>query len=135
MGHAVVHVLGDGAHDLHGDLAGRLRRRRRLERLVGQLAPAQTEMVVDVGDDRPLEPGGDVMPAEPPLGLVRRGVVAVAGVVGEVDPADERDLAVDHDRLLVMAVERVLARIGLAADARVPRTRFSTVLATSLRVG
>ena len=48
-----------------------------------------------------------------------RDVEAVAGVVGHVDPADEGDLAVDDHRLLVVAVERVLARIGLAADPRV----------------
>jgi hypothetical protein len=46
------------------------------------------------------------------------GVVAVAAEVGHVDTANERDLAIDHQRLLVVAVKRVLAGIELAADLR-----------------
>ena len=61
------------------------------------------------------------MPAEPPARVVLLGVVAVAGVVGQVDPADERQLAVDHDRLLVVAVERVLARVAVGLDPGVAR--------------
>ena len=46
------------------------------------------------------------------------GVEAIAAVVGDVDAADEGKAAVDHHDLLVMAVDRVLARVGLAADPR-----------------
>ena len=45
-------------------------------------------------------------------------VVPVAGLVREVDPADEGDPVVDDDRLLVVAVNRPLARIELALDPR-----------------
>ena len=40
------------------------------------------------------------------------------------DASDEGQLSIHHDRLLVMAMERMLARIGLAADARPPGQRF-----------
>ena len=83
----------------------------------------------------PREPRGDVVPAEPSAGLVGRDVEAVAGVVGQVDPADERELAVDHDRLLVVAVERVLPRVGLAADAGPAGEVLDAPRATSARVG
>ncbi len=46
-------------------------------------------------------------------------VVAVAGLRGEIDPADERDAVVDHDRLLVVAVQRPFLRIERALDLRV----------------
>jgi hypothetical protein len=85
--------------------------------------PARDEVVVDVGDGRPPQPRAHVVPAETPSRRVVARVEAIAGVVGEVDPAREGQLAVDADRLLVMAVERVLAGIGLALDARRARER------------
>ena len=101
-------------------LAGGRRWRRPLELLTGQLVPAQREVIVDVGHHRAAQARAHVVPAEPaPGGMVAR-VEPVAGVVGHVDAADERDLAVDDHGLLVVAVERVLARVGLATDARVP---------------
>jgi hypothetical protein len=45
-------------------------------------------------------------------------VEAVAREIGEVDAADERELVVDHDRLLVVAVHRPLAAVERTADAR-----------------
>ena len=41
-------------------------------------------------------------------------IEAIAAELGQVDPADEGDLVIDHDDLLVMAVDRVLARIQSA---------------------
>ena len=89
-----------------------------LERSPVSSCQRSTNWSVDVGDRGPLESGADVVPAEPAPGIVCAGVEAIAAVVGQVDPADERDPAVDHDRLLVMAVERVLPRVGLAPDPR-----------------
>jgi hypothetical protein len=54
------------------------------------------------------------------------GVVAVASEVGHVDAADEGQLSVDHDRLLVVAVERVLARITFTADLGLAGQRLQT---------
>ena len=67
------------------------------------------------------------MPAETTPGGVVAGVEPVAAVVGDVDAADECDLAVHHHRLLVVAVERMLARVGLAADPRPARERLDGV--------
>ena len=73
-------------------------------------------MLGHVGDSGSAQPGGHVVPAERPAGAVRAGVVAVAAVVGEVDAPDERQLAVDHHGLLVMAVEGVLAGVAVGPD-------------------
>ena len=43
-------------------------------------------------------------------------VEAVAGEVGEVDAADERELVVDDHELLVVAVQRALVRVERARD-------------------
>ena len=99
------------------------RRARALEALAGHLAPAPREVVVHVGHRGSAQPRADVVPAQAPPGLVRARVEAVAGVVGEVDAVDEGQLSVDGDRLLVVAVEGVLARVHLAADARAARER------------
>ena len=92
-----------------------------LQALAGDRVPARGEVVVHVGHGGAAQPRADVVPAQAPAGGVVARVEAVAGVVGEVDAVDERQLAVDADRLLVVAVERVLARVDLAADARVAR--------------
>ena len=49
------------------------------------------------------------------------GVEPVAGFGGQVDPADERDPVVDHDRLLVVAMERALVAVERDLHLRVPR--------------
>ena len=48
-------------------------------------------------------------------------VEAIAGLVGHVDAVDERDLVVDDDGLLVVAVDRVLARVAVGLDVGVAR--------------
>ena len=45
-------------------------------------------------------------------------VEAVAAERGQVDAADERDLAVDDHELLVVAVHRALVRVERAPDPR-----------------
>ena len=90
-------------------------------RLARDLVPAHAEVVGDVGDRRALDPHADVVPAELAPGRVAGGVEAVAGLVGQVDAVDERDLVVDDDRLLVVAVDRVLARVAVGLDLRVAR--------------
>ena len=112
----VVHAVGDRPHDLDRVLAGVGRGRRAVQRLPGQLAPAQREVIVDVGDRGAAQARPDVVPAEPAPRRVVARVEPVAGVVGHVDSADERELAVDDHGLLVVAVERMLAGVGLAAD-------------------
>ena len=92
--------------------------RRPVQLIAREFAPAQREVVVDVGDRGAAQARADVVPAEPAARRMVTGVEPIAAVVGHVDTADERDLAVDNDGLLVVAVERMLARIGLAADPR-----------------
>jgi hypothetical protein len=86
--------------------------------LARQLPPAEREVILDVGEGGAAQACADVMPAEPAPGRMVARVEPVAGVVGHVDAADERDFAVDDHRFLMMAVERVLARIDLTADPR-----------------
>ena len=118
VGDRVVHAVRDRPHDLDGVTAGGWGRGRPVELLAGQLPPAEREVILDVGERGSAQARADVVPAEPaPRRMVAR-VEPVAGVVGHVDAADERDFAVDDHRLFVMAVERVLARIDLAADPR-----------------
>ena len=45
-------------------------------------------------------------------------VVAITAEVRQVDAADEGDLVVDHDELLVVAVHRALVRVQRGLDAR-----------------
>ncbi len=123
-GDRVVHVLLDRAQDLHGRGARRGRRHQLRKQLAGQLVPANAEVLADVGDGRSAQTRRDVVPADPPSRLMLLGVVTVAGRVGEVNPADERELAVDHDRLLVMAVKWVLARVTVGLDPRHPGQVF-----------
>ena len=73
-------------------------------------------MLRNVVDGGTLQARADVVPAEAPACRMIARVPAIAGHVGHVDPADEGKLAVDHQRLLVMAVERVLPRVPLASD-------------------
>jgi hypothetical protein len=72
----------------------------------------------DVRHDGPLEPYCRVVPAEAAAARVLARIEPVARQVGQVDPADERDLVVDDDELLVMAVERPLLRVERHRDAR-----------------
>ena len=99
-------------------VAGGRRRGWSARPLARQLQPAKREVVGHVRHRRTAKARGDVVPAEPPARAVLLGVEPIAGVVGQIDAADERELAVDHDRLLVVTVERMLARVGLAPDPR-----------------
>src|ERR1700761_4600855 len=102
-------------------------RLRRRQVLSGDLAPAHREVIVDVEHGRAANTRADVVPAQlAPCGMVA-GVEAVAAEVGDVDAADERDLAVHHHGLLVMAVEWMLARVGHAADPRPAREHLDGV--------
>jgi hypothetical protein len=78
--------------------------------------PAHEEVPRDVGHDRPLEPDGGVVPAEPVAARVSARVEPVAPEAGQVDPPDECDLVVHDDELLVVAVERTLARVERHRD-------------------
>ena len=60
------------------------------------------------------------MPTDVRAWLVLVRVIPVAGFGGQIDPADEGDAIVDHDRLLVMAVERAFLVVERALDLRVP---------------
>ena len=95
--------------------------------LAGDLAPSHREVIVDIEHRRAAQSRADVVPAQTPPGGMVAGVETVAAEVGDVDAADERDLAVHHHGLLVMAVERMLARVGLAADPRPARERLDGV--------
>ena len=66
-------------------------------------------MVGDVGDRRAAQPDRGVVPAQWATRRVVGAVVPVAFERGEVDAAHERQLAVDDDDLLVVAVHEVLA--------------------------
>ena len=112
-------MLGHRAHELrlHSpfDRSGPARVRRRVVR---ELAPAQEEVRSDVGDERALEPEARVVPAER---VARRMLAAVEPLSfegGQVDAADERDVVVDDDELLVVAVHRPLVRVERHRDAR-----------------
>ena len=82
----------------------------------------------DVGDGGPADPRGGVVP---PVLAARRMVAAVEAVSGharEVDAADERRMAVDHDQLLVMTVHRTFLAVGGRADARPVRQPVEVVV-------
>ena len=70
----LVHVLGDGPHDLDRGMAGSGGRRRSLEPLAAELTPPQREVVVYVEDGGTSNPGAHVVPAEPPASGVVAGV-------------------------------------------------------------
>ncbi len=64
----------------------------------------------------PVQPGCDIVPTQPAPGRVVGGVVAVASEVGHIDPPDERAAAIHDHRLLVVAVQRMLAGVKRTAD-------------------
>ena len=114
----VVDLLRDRADDLQLDVTGCLAGRDRWKHLPGDLVPPHPEVLGNVADRRPFDPGRRVVPPHRGAGRMLAQVVPVAGLVREVDPADEGDPVVDDDRLLVVAVKRPLARIELALDPR-----------------
>ena len=113
-----VGVLGDGAGELDGGRAVRLGRRCR------RPAPRPSRRASAARSARPRpRPRGPAprrrrRASRPrPAGVALR-VASVSGHGRQVDAADERQPAVDDDRLLVVAVQRALVRVELAADAR-----------------
>ncbi len=89
-----------------------------VECLAGELDPAQREVRGDIRHRGAVQARAHVVPAEPAAGGVALGVVAVTAEVGHVDAPDERRVPVDDHDLLVVAVDRVLTRVDLAADLR-----------------
>ena len=83
--------------------------------------PAQPEVLRDVCHRRAFDPHRGVVPADSAPRDVVRCVPRIAAVERQVDAAHERDLAVDHDRLLVMAVREARAAVGVGLDLRVAR--------------
>ena len=77
-------------------------------------------MLRDVGHGRAFDARGRVVPPDAPAGAVRAGVERVTAVERQVDPPDEGDAVVDHDRLLVVRVPDAGAPVHGAPDARVP---------------
>ena len=55
------------------------------------------------------------MPADRAAGRVIAGVEPIAGLRREVDSADEGDAIIDHDRLLMVTVQRAFLRVEAAA--------------------
>ena len=86
------------------------------EPFAGDLVPAHVEVVGDVGDGRAFDPRADVVPADGGARGMVTGVEAVAGFGCQVDAADEGDAVVDHDRLLVVAMQRPFVRVERALD-------------------
>jgi hypothetical protein len=61
-----------------------------------------------VCDNRAPDERGCVVPAERGAPRMHARVVAIAVEARQVDPADARNAVVDHDELLMVAVERPL---------------------------
>jgi hypothetical protein len=117
--HRVVEPLGHGPHDLQLHVASARRFfRPRFEELACHRLPALSEVTSDIADRRPAQPCRDVVPAHPSTRRMLRCVVAIATEVRQVDAADEGDLVVDHDELLVVTVQRTLVRVQRDLDAR-----------------
>ena len=73
-------------------------------------------------------------PRRPRAGC-RARVPAVAAEVGEVDATDEGDLVVDHDELLVVAVQQALARVERARGRRCRGRARRGTARTAARLG
>ena len=123
-----VDPLRNRPHELQNGVARRRLCARRRQRLAGDLVPAQTEVLGDVRDDRTAKEQRGVVPADGAARDVLVRVPAVAGVVGEIDAADERDAIVDDHELLVVAVHRPLLRVRREADARAELERVPDAL-------
>src|SRR5207249_10958071 len=74
------------------------------------------EVVGRVTHGRAGDPSGHVVPAGGPSRRMSLPIPAVAVETGQVDASHECDSVIDDDRLLVMAVQRALARIERALD-------------------
>ncbi len=81
-------------------------------------------MLLDVRDSRTLDTNRRVVPADATARDVCRRVVRVATVQRQIDSPDEGHPAIDHDRLLVMAVHETRAPVGPSVDLRMPGQRI-----------
>ncbi len=97
------------------DLGGEGGLRQQIPR---RTVPAQPKMLCDVGNRRPLDAHGSVVPADPAPRHMRRRIPGVTAVERQVDAAYEGDPVVDHDRLLVVAVRESGAAVGVCLDLR-----------------
>ena len=120
-GNDLVDLLRDRAYELQLDVARRLRRTARASRSPVTSRQRAAKCAATSATAGPVDAARRVVPAEPAAHRVLAGVVAIAAERGDVDTADERDLAVDDHELLVMAVHRTLMRVELAAHARSSR--------------
>ena len=82
-----------------------------MQSLARHLRPAHREVRRDVAHRRSAENAGHVMPAQAAASRVPRLIEAVAGEIGQVDPADERDLVIDDHQLLMVTMQRTFMRI------------------------
>ena len=74
-----------------------------------------------IADGRAAQLAGDVVPAVDAAVDVIAAVETVHRIVSQVDAADEGDLAIDDDQLLVMGVHRALMAVQLYLDLRAGR--------------
>jgi hypothetical protein len=115
----LVELLGDGAHDLQLHIAGAHHAGwLRFQALAGDRLPALGDVAADVGHRRPAQPRGDVVPAHPPAPRMLGRVITITAKIRQIDAADKRELVVDHDELLVVAVHRALVRVQRGLDPR-----------------
>jgi len=81
--------------------------------------PAHAEVLGDIADRRAVDQRASVVPADGCSRWMLAAVVAVAGFRRGIEPADESDVIIDHDRLFVVAVQRSFLRVQGALDSRV----------------
>ncbi len=113
----VVDVVRNRPDELRAHVSGGLGVAH-VELLAGDLSPAKGDMRRDVSDERALDAGSRVVPADTCAGGVHARIEPVAGERRQVDAADVGDAAVDHRELFVMAVHRPLFRVEGHANAR-----------------
>src|SRR5205814_7086367 len=87
-----VETLGEGAHELRFDVAGRGRDRRWGQALTRDGGPAGGEVARDVPDQGPANPEGEIVPPQTPRVWVEIDVVPIAVAISEIQAADDRKL-------------------------------------------
>ena len=101
--HRAVCAGGERSHDLRVRIATAIGNSRTRKELASRSVPAQPEVLRDVRYRWAFDPHRCVVPADPAASDVVRCIPWIATVERQVDSPDERDLAVDHDRLLVVS--------------------------------
>jgi hypothetical protein len=82
-------------------------------------------MTRHVGHERPANTNRQMMPAQGRRLRVRLTVVAIAVAIGEINAADEGEIIIDHDDLLVMAMNEMLSGVETHPHARPGRQRLA----------